>query len=144
MRGRIAEIGQDWRGAAFWFDRAIRDAPSLPFAETDWGTMLLRRHGYDGAIAHYEMAHVKSPHFADPLELWGEALIAQNRSDLAIPKFEEAARYAPNWGRLHFKWGEALLWLGREDDAQKQFALAASLDLVPADRATLARMRTSQ
>jgi tetratricopeptide (TPR) repeat protein len=144
MRGRIAEIGQDWRGAAFWFDRAIRDAPSLPFAETDWGTMQLRRHDYDGAIAHYEMAHVKSPHFADPLELWGEALIAQNRSDLAIPKFEEAARYAPNWGRLHFKWGEALLWLGREDDAQKQFALAASLDLVPADRATLARMRTSQ
>ena len=143
MRGRIAEIANDGRGAAVWFGRANRDAPSLPFADTDWGRMLLAKGDVDGAIAKFAGAHEKSPHFADPLEMWGEALIATNRSDLALAKFEEAARYAPNWGRLHLKWGEALWWLGRKDDAKKQFALAAGLFLTPAEQAALARMRNN-
>ena len=140
MRGRIDEAKGDKAGAAYWFDRAARDAPSLPFAETDWGVMLLRVGDFDGAIAKFQIANKRSPHYADALELWGEALTRANRSDLALAKFAEADKYAPNWGRLHLKWGEALLWSGDKADAKKQFDIAAHLDLSAADKAELARV----
>ncbi len=133
VRGDIAEARGDFPAAAAWFARAIRIGPSIPFAATDWGAMLLHRGDLDGAIAKFADAHREGPHFADPLEMWGEALVAQDRSDLALAKFEEAARHAPNWGRLHLEWGEALLWLGRGDEAKRQFARAAALDLTTQD-----------
>jgi tetratricopeptide (TPR) repeat protein len=139
-RGDVAASRHDWHSADAWYARAVHLAPSIPFAYANWGATLRRRGDLDGAIAQFDLAHQKGPHFADPLEMWGEALVAKNRSDLAISKFEEAARHAPNWGRLHLKWGEALLWLGRKDDAAKQFATAAGLDLSPTDRTELARM----
>jgi len=127
-RGNIDALEKNRGGAGYWFARAIHDAPSLPFADADWGLMLLRKGDYDGAIAKFASAHRKGPRYADPLEMWGEALIAKNRSDLALAKFEEAAKYAPNWKRLHQKWGEALSYIGRKDDAARQFAIARSLD----------------
>jgi tetratricopeptide (TPR) repeat protein len=115
-------------------------SPHIPFADSDWGMMLMRKGDLDGAIAKFASAHQKGPHFADPLEMWGEALIAKNRSDLAFAKFEEAAKYAPNWGRLHLKWGEARLWSGDKDGARKQFALAGGLDLTPSEKSELTRV----
>ncbi len=100
----------------------------------EWGRVLLARGDYDGAIAKLELANQKGPHFADPLEMWGEALIAKNRSDLALAKFEEANKYAPNWGRLHLKWGEALSYTGDHAGAEKQFLIAAALDLSPSEK----------
>jgi tetratricopeptide (TPR) repeat protein len=132
-RGRIYALERNWARAAALFAKAVEQAPSPPFAYADWGEMLLRRADFDGAIAKFEIANEKGPHFADPLEMWGEALIAKNRSDLALPKFQAANKYAPNWGRLHLKWGEALLWSGNKDVARKQFALASRLDLTPAE-----------
>ncbi len=143
MRGRIDEAKGDKAGAAYWFDRAARDAPSLPFAEADWGVMLLRVGDFDGAIAKFEIANKRSPHYADTLELWGEALTRANHSDLALAKFAEADKYAPNWARLHLKWGEALLWSGDKAGAAKQFAIASGLDLAPTEKSELNRMRTS-
>jgi len=137
MRGRIRAVEKKWDAAAYWFARARSQAPSIPFAETDWGAMLLTKGDYDGAIAKVQIANQKGPRFADPLEMWGEALIAKNRSDLALAKFEEADKYAPNWGRLHLKWGEALWWSGNRDEAKKQFILAARLDLTAVERAQL-------
>ncbi len=139
MRGRIAEEAGNAGAAAYWFDRAIRDAPSLPFSYTDWGNLLLHSHDVDGAIAQYRAANAKSPHYADAIELWGEALMQENRSDLALAKFEEANKYAPNWGRLHLKWGEALFYAGRKGDARAQYKIASTLDLSPADKAELER-----
>ena len=141
MRGRIAEIARDSQGARYWYGRAEKDAPSLPFADTDWGAMLLHRGDFDGAIARFESAHEKSPHYADALELWGETLTAKNRSDLALAKFADADKVAPHWGRLHLKWGEALLWSGDKDGANAQFANAAGLDLTASERSELARVR---
>jgi tetratricopeptide (TPR) repeat protein len=143
MRGRIAEAKGDIDGAETWFNRAAQDAPSIPFAYTDWGVMLLHRGDRDGAIAKFESAHRTSPHFADPLEMWGEALIAKNRSDLALPKFEEANKFAPNWGRLHLKWGEALWWSGRKEEAKKQFSVAHALDLSPFEKNELSRLEAA-
>jgi tetratricopeptide (TPR) repeat protein len=139
VHGRIDAIGKNWPGADYWFARAVHDAPSPPFAWTDWGHALLQKGDPDAAIGKFEAAHERGPLFADPLELWGEALMAKNWSDLAIDKFSEAAKDAPNWGRLHLKWGEALHYAGRDDDAHGQFALASRLDLSASERAELER-----
>jgi tetratricopeptide (TPR) repeat protein len=141
MRGRIAEAKGNATGAIYWFNRAILDSPSIPFAYADWGAMLRAKGDADGAIAKFKLANGKSPHFADPLEMWGEALMAQNRSDLALAKFEEANKYAPNWGRLRLKRGEALWWSGRKAEARAQFALASRLDLARSEKVELARAR---
>ncbi|HTT83233.1 MAG TPA: hypothetical protein VMF67_07115 [Rhizomicrobium sp.] len=141
-RGRIAALAGDWIGAAHWFAIVSARSPSIPFADTDWGQMLLARGDFDAAIAKFSSAHAKGPHFADPLELWGEALIAKNRSDLALAKFAEANKYAPAWGRLHLKWGEALLYAGRRDAARAQFEAATNLTPVETSEraADLARL----
>ncbi len=138
MRGQIAALEKQWGRADFWFARAVAHAPSVPFADSDWGMALLARGDLSGAIAKFESAHAKGPHFADPLEGWGEALMARNRSDLALVKFEEANRYAPNWGRLHLKWGEALVYAGKQAAAKAQFDAASRLDLSAQDRLALA------
>jgi tetratricopeptide (TPR) repeat protein len=139
MRGRIRDIAGDQKGAEYWFGLAMADAPSLPFALTDWGAMLMRKGDYQGAIEKFRDANRKSAHFADPLEMWAEALMLQNRSDLALAKFEEACKQAPNWGRLHMKWGEALFYSGRRAEARAQFRIASTLDLDAADKAELSR-----
>jgi tetratricopeptide (TPR) repeat protein len=143
MRGNVRAAEKRWGAAAYWFARAVRQAPSIPFAYADWGAMLLAQGDLDGAIAKFASAHQKGPHFADPLEMWGEALIAKNRSDLALAKFAEAAKYAPNWGRLHLKWAEASFYSGDKAKAREQFAIASHLDLTPNERRQLARMRAS-
>jgi tetratricopeptide (TPR) repeat protein len=140
MRAQIAMAQKNWAQAQNYFAQADKLAPSIPFADTDWGAMLLGRGDLDGAIAKFESANQKGPHFADPLEMWGEALIRENRSDLALAKFEEADKYAPNWGRLHLKWGEALWWSGDKDGARKQFAAAAGLDMTPSEKSELVRV----
>jgi tetratricopeptide (TPR) repeat protein len=139
-RGKEEAARRDWAAAAHWFALVSARSPDIPFADTDWGRMLMMKGDLDGAVAKFESAHTKGPHFADPLEMWGEALIARNRSDLALAKFEAAAKYAPHWGRLHLKWGEALSYIGRKDDAAKQFAIAAPLDLTPSEKSELARV----
>ena len=142
VRGLIDTVQHNWSGAGYWFARAARQAPSIPFAYSDWGAMLMAKGDRDGAIAKFAIANRKGPHFADPLEMWGEALIAKNRSDLALAKFEEAAKYAPNWARLHLKWGEALIWSGDKAGANKQFAIASRLDLTQSERASLGRLKS--
>jgi len=140
MRGNVAAVEHRWADAAHYFAMVSARSPDIPFADSDWGAMLLAKSDLDGAIAKFKVANKKGPHFADPLELWGEALIAKNRSDLALEKFAEADKYAPNWGRLHLKWGEALFYSGRRPEAQKQFAIAAHLDLTPAEKSQLSRV----
>jgi tetratricopeptide (TPR) repeat protein len=138
-RAQIAELQGQHARADWWFARAVAEAPSVPFAYTDWGHALLARGDANGAIAKFAIANQKGPHFADTLEGWGEALMAKKDSGAAA-KFEEANTYAPNWGRLHLKWGEALASARKKDEAQKQFTLAGQLDLVSADKAELAQV----
>ncbi|HEY2068992.1 MAG TPA: hypothetical protein VGG48_05515 [Rhizomicrobium sp.] len=139
MRGRIAREEHRWAASGYWYAMLSARTPSVPFADTEWGQMLLAKGDAAGAIAKFQSAHAKGPHFADPLEGWGEALMMQNHADLALAKFGEAAGYAPNWGRLHLKWGEALLYTGHKDEARRQFAIAARLDLMDSEKAELAR-----
>jgi Flp pilus assembly protein TadD len=140
QRARVAELRGQHARADWWFARVAADAPSLPFANAEWGQALLERGKPDEAIAQFKLSNQKSPHFADPLEGWGEALMARNQSDQALAKFKEAGKYAPNWGRLHLKWGEALAYSGKPTEAKAQFARAAQLDLTPSEKVELTRM----
>ena len=108
VRGQIAAQGKDWATAQRWFAEAVRQAPSLPFAYADWGRVKLAMGDADGAIAKFELAHLKSPNFADPLELWGEALLRKGDFAGAAAKFAEADEYAPHWARNHQMWRRAL------------------------------------
>jgi tetratricopeptide (TPR) repeat protein len=139
IRARIAELRGQYARADYWFARALRAGPSLPFVPAEWGQTLLARGKPDAAIANFKLAIQKGPHFADPLEGWGEALMAKDQSHLALAKFAEAEKYAPNWGRLHLKWGEALVYSGKKDEAKAQFTRAAQLDLTPSEKSELAR-----
>jgi tetratricopeptide (TPR) repeat protein len=139
-RGQIDALEKNWAGAAHWFAIVASRSPDIPFADADWGQMLLAKGDADAAVAKFKIANEKGPRFADPLEMWGEALIAKNRSDLALAKFAEATKYAPNWGRLHVKWGEALYWSGDKADAATQFAIARRLDLTPPEKSELANV----
>jgi tetratricopeptide (TPR) repeat protein len=143
LRGRIAMTEHRWDAANYWYAMVAARMPSIPFADSDWGMMLLAKGDADAAITKFTAANRKGPHYADPLEGWGEALMMKNRSDLAVNKFAQSAQYAPNWGRLHLKWGEALVYAGKIDDARKQFAVAAGLDLSAADTIELAHMRAA-
>jgi tetratricopeptide (TPR) repeat protein len=139
VRGKVATVARDWSGAAHWFSLVSARSPDIPFADSDWGAMLLAKGDYDGAIAKFESANAKGPHFADPLEMWAETLMLKNRSDLALAKFEDADKYAPNWGRLHLEWGKALFYAGKKDEARKQLLLARSLDQSASDSSDVSR-----
>ena len=137
MRGRIAAVAHDWPTAGRWFAEAARQAPSLPFAYAEWGEMLLAKGDADAAIAKFQLAHAKGPHFADPLELWGEALMKKGDFAAATTRFAEAAKDAPNWGRNRLRWGEAAWRSGDPGLARAQFEAARGLDLDAPDRAAL-------
>jgi hypothetical protein len=142
VRGLVAAADKQWDRADYWFARAVQQAPSIPYANANWGQALLDRGRPEAAIEKFKLASQKGPHFADPLEMWGEALMAKNQSHLALAKFADAEKYAPNWGRLHLKWGEALGYAGKRDEAKAQFARAATLDLTPAEKSELAQEKT--
>jgi tetratricopeptide (TPR) repeat protein len=142
-RAQIAEASRQPRRADYWFARAIRQAPSIPFAYLEWGQALMARGDVNAAIAKFALASQKGPHFADALELWGEALMAKKQSHLALAMFAEAEKYAPNWGRLHLKWGQALVYAGRMEEAKAKFARAATLDLTRAENSELQRISHS-
>jgi tetratricopeptide (TPR) repeat protein len=100
VRGQISTIKRDWPSAERWFAEAVRQAPSLPFAFSEWGEMQLARGDSEASIAKFESAHKKSPHFSDALKGWGDALARQSKSKAALAKFDEALKYAPNWKEL--------------------------------------------
>jgi tetratricopeptide (TPR) repeat protein len=141
VRGRIAELKGDHRGADHWMAQAAAQGPSLPQAELQWGAMLLARGRPDEAIVKLEAAARKAPRSADVIESWGEALAAKGDFDSAASKFAEANKGAPRWGRLHLKWAEALLKAGKTGEAQSQKQTAAGLDLTAAERAELDGLR---
>ena len=137
VRGQIATEKHDWPTAERWFDEATRQAPSLPFAFSDWGGERLTHGDTDGAIAVLQRAHEVGPHFADPLELMGEALMRKGDYRSAVAKFRLADESAPQWGANHLRWGQSLLHTGYKREAKEQFNKARSLSLSVSERAQL-------
>ncbi len=100
IRGLVAAQKRDWRQADHWFAQAARQAPSLPFAYTDWGDALAARGDLDGAGRLFRTASEKGPRFADPLKGWGDVLAREGRWNDARAKYDEALKDAPAWAAL--------------------------------------------
>jgi tetratricopeptide (TPR) repeat protein len=100
VRGQIAALHRDWPSAERWFAEAVRQAPSIPFAYSEWGNMQLSKGETNSALAKFAAAHLRGPHFADPLKGWGDALARQGQWSPALAKYDEALEYAPNWKEL--------------------------------------------
>jgi tetratricopeptide (TPR) repeat protein len=100
VRGQVASIQRAWPSAERWFTEAVRQAPSVPFAYSEWGNMQLAKGDINGAIEKFAGAHLHGPHFADPLKGWGDALARQGQWSSALAKYDEALEYAPNWKEL--------------------------------------------
>ncbi|MHB8405268.1 MAG: tetratricopeptide repeat protein [Gammaproteobacteria bacterium] len=141
FKADIAEHRGDWAQAQKDYQAAVALAPSLPQADESWGLALLRHQDYKGAIAKFQQANRRGPHWCDPLEYWGEALAAEGNYKDAVEKYTEAAKYTPGWGALQLHWGEALDKLGKHSDALAHYQSAqGSESLTAAEQTTLARM----
>jgi tetratricopeptide (TPR) repeat protein len=100
IRAEIAEIAGDRAESDRWFQAALRQGPSLPYAETEYGMRLLTRGEPDRAIEVFKAANQKGRRFADPLKGWGDVLAMQGKTKEALAKYDEAMKYAPHWKEL--------------------------------------------
>jgi len=140
-RGALAQAEGRSGEADRWYGQAVRLAPTLPEPLYRWGRARLDRGEAREALTRFNAALKLGPRYPDAIEGRAEALLALGDAPAADKALADAARLAPRWGRLHLKWGEALARQGRAADARAQFALAAALDLTPAERTELAAVR---
>jgi tetratricopeptide (TPR) repeat protein len=96
-RAHIAMWRRDYPGAQTSITEAVRIAPSIPRAYSDWGDLLAARGDHEAAISKYAEAHRRGPHFAEPLKGWGEELAKAGKRSDAAAKYDEALKYAPSW-----------------------------------------------
>lgn len=136
VEGRTGDLASANRD----FAAAVAANPHLPFADLDWGRLLLLRGDSGGAESHFHRAADLSPNFADPRKYWGDAEFAAHRYSEAATSYAAAARLAPNWGANQLMWGKALWAAGLRDQARQRFAAARTMDLSDADRAWLNRI----
>lgn len=139
-RGEVAAMRRDWRAAERWYGEAIRQGPSIPYAYSLYGQMLLARGNIDGAIAQFGEAHRRGPRSADPLKYWGDALAARGDVAGSVERYRAAAERAPRWPALHIDLGRALWRLRGHAEARAHFRTAAGLELAPVDRVRLQRI----
>ncbi len=142
-RGQLAAAKGDAAGADRWFSEAMKAAPSVPQPAFEWGRVKLARGDAAGAIKLFDQAHKKGPHWAEPLKFEADALAAQGKAAKAAALYAQAAERAPRWGGLHFAWGSALARAGKLAEARTKWQAAAAMDLLPAERAELARVQRS-
>jgi len=143
-RGIVAAVAGDTAASDRWFDEAVKLAPSLPFAYSEWGEARLARGDAVGAITQFRQAQEKGPRWADPLKYEGDALMSDGKAADALPPYAAAAERAPRWGALQLAWGRALDAVGRKAEAQDRYLAASGMDLSAADRAAVQGLSRSQ
>lgn len=97
VRGVAAEAAGDRASADRWFAEAIRQGPSLPFANEERGRARVARGDLDGAEADFREANRRSPNWADPLKGWGDVLMARGDARGALRRYDAALERAPQW-----------------------------------------------
>lgn len=120
------EAAGDRAAADLAYGRAIRLAPSLPFAYQRRGLALMARGEFRMAAGRFRDAHQRGPRWADPLKGWGDALAAQGLWARAVEKYQQAEPLAPNWRELNLAHAIALDRLGRGEEAGELRRKAAS------------------
>ena len=137
----IAALLHDYPAAFHWLAEARRWAGDTPFQPTQLGQILQDQGKYAQALQLANQAIRAGPKYPDAHKLKGDALRKLNRLDEAVDSYRAAAEGAPRWGRLQLDWGFAEMRRGRWPDARKHLAAAATMDLIPADRQLLVRLR---
>ena len=140
----VVGLGGDMVQAARDYSDAINQNPSLPFADFEWGKLLLLKGDLSGAAAHFERSAKLGPRFADPLKIWGDVLLVQGKSREALSNYALAADRAPRWGGLHLNWSKALWASGEKGDAQRKLAAAARMDLAASENSSCYDSRCSK
>ena len=145
LRTRAWVMGRtgDMQAANRDFAGAVASNPRLPYADLEWGRLLLLQRDVVAAEAHLRRAADLAPHFADPLKYLGDAQFASKRFDAAAASYARAAELAPRWGANQLMWGKALWEDGKRDEARRKFASARALDLSASDRSWLDRIARS-
>lgn len=100
MRADIIASGTSPAQADLAYARAIRLAPSLPFAWQRWGEALLRRGDLDRAYAMFTRAARQAPRWADPLKGQGDILSRWGKGPEALARYDAALGFAPRWAAL--------------------------------------------
>jgi tetratricopeptide (TPR) repeat protein len=139
-RAEVAELSGDRGLADQWFEAAVRNGPSLPFAHQAWGMAKAARGETDRAAASFRAAIKSGPNWSDPHKGEGDMLARQGKFDAAIRRYRTAARLSPRWGALHLEWGMALWRTGRREEARTKLRAAGGMDLTASDRARLQRI----
>jgi tetratricopeptide (TPR) repeat protein len=125
------------------FQRAIVDAPSLPYPHYDYGLFLLMQGDLRRARMELELAHTTGPHWAEPLEALAKLAVDQGDLASASNLYRQAALCAPSWGNLYISWADALARAGKNDEAAAKLQSAYSMDLSPAEEADLKHVSRS-
>ncbi|HWE44476.1 MAG TPA: hypothetical protein VG407_00495 [Caulobacteraceae bacterium] len=99
-RGTIAASAGNAPDAERWFAEAIRQAPSLPFAQEALGEARLSRGDLDGAARAFHAAALRGPHWADPLKGQGDVAARRGQWRAARDAYDRALQLAPAWTEL--------------------------------------------
>ena len=95
----IDSAGQ-WAAAQAAYHRAEAAAPDLAFAYYREGLAWLRHGDVARARNLFDVAHSKSPRWAEPLKGQGDAMAAQHNWDAALGYYRDALKLAQNWNAL--------------------------------------------
>lgn len=142
LRTRAWVMGRtgDMAAANRDFAAAVVSNPRLPYADLEWGRLLLMRGDIDPAEGHFRRAAELAPHWADPHKYLGDAQFHSKRFGDAAGSYARAAELAPRWGANQLMWGKALWEEGKRDEARRKFAAARGMDLTGSDRSWLDRI----
>ena len=140
VSAQIAELAGNRSLANELFSRALKQAPSLAYAEQAWGEVRMRRGDFRGAQAAFKTASDKAPLWAEPKKGLADTLALSGRNEDAVGFYKKAAERAPRWGALHLAWGTALWRAGDQKSAREKLRAAARMDLSPSDRSKLRRV----
>lgn len=100
VRAEIAASDSDVAASDRWFKEAVRQAPSVPFAYTEWGDALLGRGDAAQALQKFEAAIRVAPRDADAFKGAGDALARLGRRAEAMSRYKAALSLAPAWPEL--------------------------------------------
>ena len=114
VRGEIAALEKNGPGADGWFARAVKAAPSLPFAYADWGQALLARGRPDKAIAQFTTANQQGPHFADALEGVGRGVDGEKSVASGAGEIHRSREIRPQLGPAASEVGRGPRLCGRD------------------------------
>jgi tetratricopeptide (TPR) repeat protein len=119
---------------------AVALAPSVPSGSFSWAEALVRHGKFDGAIAKFEHANARGPHWADPLTVRAGATRSPPRAISGTRgSATNARRNSRRTGPSCICWGQALDKLGTLALAVEQYRKAIDLDLTDAERKSLDR-----